>query len=691
MSCSPGRNATSQEIRAYDVGWAATNQLIRSGRSFSGRERNCVFLNLGKEQRFADISSASGLDFIDDGRGLALSDWDHDGRVDLWTMNRTGPRLRFVRNELANDNAFLALRLKGNNGNTDGIGTRVRIVLEQDSPVIVKTLHAGSGYLSQSSKWLHFGLGSKKSASIETITVQWPGGKEESFKGASADGHFILEQGKGVAKPWETPSVSLELLKDPGEEATVPPEVPSRVILLNPAPVPNHLSFTNSKGQPESLADQFGTQPIALHLFATWCPNCLEELKAWTAAASSLAKAEIKVLAICVDEPTKDRLTKINDFIKDKKLPFEVGLANSSLIENLNALQRSFIGRQSDFPIPATILVNQSGRVSAVYKGPLAPEKLIEDSKICGAKPSAIIAHAIPYPGRWKTPPKGLVPRSIAVKLIASGLLDDARAYLHQLLPLYQKKQDEDSLGEFAECHRVLGAIAHQKKEFDTAIIHYRKSLEILPGQKMVLTELMRVYLEIKETAKATEQIEAILTINRKDAENLALLARLRSQLGENDKAISLYQEALALRFHPETSTALANLLRSQGQCQQAIKLYTASLEARPNDILAANNLAWILATHPDDQFRDGAKAKQWAKVACRITKNQLSPLLGTLAAAHAELGEFEKAIEVSKSAIASARQFKKEDLAKRLAGRMEEYQKKKPFRDPTLLGNSGQ
>ena len=76
------------------------------GRSFSGYERNRVFLNTGSA-RFADVSASSGLDFLDDGRGLARVDWDLDGDLDLWLANRTAPQLRLMRNELANDNHFL--------------------------------------------------------------------------------------------------------------------------------------------------------------------------------------------------------------------------------------------------------------------------------------------------------------------------------------------------------------------------------------------------------------------------------------------------------------------------------------------------------------------------------------------------------------------------------------------------------
>ena len=111
MSLSPAENATSEEVREYDVGWAALNKLMRQGKSFSGRERHCCFLNLGDGMRFANVSGATGLDKVDDGRGLALTDWDYDGRMDFWIHNRTGPRVRFMHNQLVTDNAWVALRL----------------------------------------------------------------------------------------------------------------------------------------------------------------------------------------------------------------------------------------------------------------------------------------------------------------------------------------------------------------------------------------------------------------------------------------------------------------------------------------------------------------------------------------------------------------------------------------------------
>ena len=69
--------------------------MLDHGMSISGHERHPVFLNTGADERagerFACISAVSGLDFPDDGRGVSVVDWDHDGDQDLWISNRNAP------------------------------------------------------------------------------------------------------------------------------------------------------------------------------------------------------------------------------------------------------------------------------------------------------------------------------------------------------------------------------------------------------------------------------------------------------------------------------------------------------------------------------------------------------------------------------------------------------------------------
>ena len=180
MAKSPEENAPGSEILRYDLGWRAINEMLRSGRSLSGHERNCFFLNLGGagSSRFADASYAVDADLDDDGRVLALADWDYDGDPDMWIANRSGPQLRYLRNDLVEVKNFIALRLLGTKTNRDAIGARVTIT-SADGSTQTQSVHAGQGYLGQSSKWLHFGLCS--ATAITKVTVSWPGGSTEEF------------------------------------------------------------------------------------------------------------------------------------------------------------------------------------------------------------------------------------------------------------------------------------------------------------------------------------------------------------------------------------------------------------------------------------------------------------------------------------------------------------------------------
>ena len=90
MSQAPQALKSSEGKEAYLASWQATFSLIRRGASFSGNERNCAYLNTDGS-RFANVSASMGLDFLDDSRAVAVADWDHDGDMDLWLRNRSGP------------------------------------------------------------------------------------------------------------------------------------------------------------------------------------------------------------------------------------------------------------------------------------------------------------------------------------------------------------------------------------------------------------------------------------------------------------------------------------------------------------------------------------------------------------------------------------------------------------------------
>ena len=186
MAQSPAEITAADSLTGYLRNWDALSSMLTRGRSFSGRERNCCFLNLGSSEgtlhRFADISAVSGLDFIDDGRAVVATDWDQDGDLDLWQTNREVPRLRFVKNQLgdARRQQWIAFELTGTTTNRDAIGAVLELQLGDRK--ITRSLTAGDGFMSQAGKRVHFGLGESEKVAL-SVTVRWPGGAPEIFDG----------------------------------------------------------------------------------------------------------------------------------------------------------------------------------------------------------------------------------------------------------------------------------------------------------------------------------------------------------------------------------------------------------------------------------------------------------------------------------------------------------------------------
>ncbi|MGH9491767.1 MAG: CRTAC1 family protein, partial [Terriglobales bacterium] len=174
----------------YRAAWGAGFRLAHRDHSWNGGQRNVLFLNLGDGQ-FADASAAGGVDFPDDGRAFAVFDCDGNGDCDLALRSRTGPQLRLLRNDAAGIHGSLAVTLRGTRGNRDAIGAQLRLATAAGSQV--RELGAGSGFLSQHSKRLIFGLGDERSAQLR---VRWPGGALQDFPGLEAGYEYTLTEGQ---------------------------------------------------------------------------------------------------------------------------------------------------------------------------------------------------------------------------------------------------------------------------------------------------------------------------------------------------------------------------------------------------------------------------------------------------------------------------------------------------------------
>jgi tetratricopeptide (TPR) repeat protein len=91
--------------------------------------------------------------------------------------------------------------------------------------------------------------------------------------------------------------------------------------------------------------------------------------------------------------------------------------------------------------------------------------------------------------------------------------------------------------------------------------------------------------------------------------------------------------------------------LEQQGRMKKAVQHYRAALDSMPDYPVVLNNLAWILAANPRPELRNGPEAVRLATRAVELTGHQEPIILGTLAAAYAEAGQFAKAIETAEAA----------------------------------------
>ncbi|MEM9657987.1 MAG: tetratricopeptide repeat protein, partial [Planctomycetota bacterium] len=115
------------------------------------------------------------------------------------------------------------------------------------------------------------------------------------------------------------------------------------------------------------------------------------------------------------------------------------------------------------------------------------------------------------------------------------------------------------------------------------------------------------------------------------------------------------------------------------GHHEEAVADFEAALKIEPDDSLALNNLAWLLATSPEDEIRNAKRALEFATRASELTDYKAAHILSTLAAAYAEGGDFAEAIKWSKK---SAELNEDPDLVEPLAKELATYEAGQPFRE---------
>jgi hypothetical protein len=111
---------------AYEHGWNAINELVRSDNTWHGYARNVMFAN-NRDGTFSEVSGPVGLDFPEDSRTFVLADLDHDGRLEVILKNRNAPQLRILHNSMKDIGNSSRSGCEGIKSNRDAIGTAITV------------------------------------------------------------------------------------------------------------------------------------------------------------------------------------------------------------------------------------------------------------------------------------------------------------------------------------------------------------------------------------------------------------------------------------------------------------------------------------------------------------------------------------------------------------------------------------
>ena len=133
---------------------------------------------------------------------------------------------------------------------------------------------------------------------------------------------------------------------------------------------------------------------------------------------------------------------------------------------------------------------------------------------------------------------------------------------------------------------------------------------------------------------------------------------------------------------HGAAYTSLGNAFFRKGLLKEAISHYKQALEIAPQDAVARNNMAWILATSSDPSIRDGVKAVDLAERAVQLSGGRDPNFLRTLAASYAESRRFPEAINAAERGVEIATADGKSALASALERDIALYRAHAPLRE---------
>jgi Tfp pilus assembly protein PilF/peroxiredoxin len=627
-------NATPSE--SYERGWNAINESIRSDATWNGFERNVFYWN-NQDGTFSDISGVAGLDFIDDSRTFALADIDHDGRLEIILKNRTAPQIRILHNAMKNLGASIAIRLQGTKSNRDAIGTAVTV--EMGGHRQIKYLQAGSGFLSQHSKELFFGLGNGEGT--VRVSVRWPSGLTQVFEKLPANHRIQLQEGveQFQAKPFAISPPAYQHGSEPHKAEQLPLSV--ETWLIQPLHAPD-FSLPDLQGHRQELQSLHG-KFVLLHFWATAAPACANQLHLLQKHQAEYASHNLHVLCLNLDDPQDS--SAIRSLATKQGISLPILLATPQVAGVYNIIYRYLFDRRRDLALPTSLLLNRDGMIVKVYQVTIEPARLLEDLRSVPDTLAAFLLKALPMKGLLFQDEFQRNDLSYGVAMFQRGYLEEAAEEFKQVI--LAKPDDPIAYYNLGTLYLRQNSLAEARRYLDQAVNLRSNYAEAWNNLGMVAAQQGQEVEAIKNFERSIEFRPTYVTALL----NLGNLLRRKGQLPDAQK---LLQQALeASPSDPEANYSIGMLYARQNQIDRASEYLTKAVALRPDYAEALNNLGILLvrqAHYPE--------AKQQFETCIQVVPNFDQAYLN-LAKLYVVLNDKEKAREVLQNLLRQQPQHK--------------------------------
>ena len=555
----------------YEQAWNKINDLIRADHTWSGFERNVFYAN-NRDGSFSDISGAVGLDFIEDGRAFALADFDHDGRQEIFLRNRNAPQLRILKNVHNELPPSIAFRLRGTKSNRDAIGAIVTVTIAQGRQT--RMLQAGSGFLSQHSKEVFFGLGDARGP--VQASIRWPSGLVQELHDLPLDHRISIDENAETfrAEPFRTPTAISSVVQ---EKEALPVTVETWLL----APIP----------------------------------------------ASGLSPADLN---------GRTTLLSFGAVSQTSELSVPILVGSKQLSDIYSVLYRYLFDRHRDLTFPTSFLIDKDGNIVKIYQGPIKPETVEQDSRHIPQTVAERLANGLPFRGVADTFEFGRNYLSFGSVFFQRGYYDPSAAffglalrddptsaeaqyglgsvYLAQNKTIEARESFERAVKLKASYPNTLpnswnnlGLIAGRERRPDAAVACFERALRLDPDNVIALENLGSAYRQQKRWNEARKALERALEIDPRSPEANYTLGMVFAETGQTQRAYECLEKALTIR--PTYAEAWNNLgvlyLRTQRR-DQAVASFEQCIRVAPGFDQAYLNLARVYII---EEQRDKARA----------------------------------------------------------------------------------